>query len=292
MRYGISVPCFVPEALASRNDPGHFVEWAKAAEAAGWDGFFVWDHMLFWKPDRLHLFDPWILATAMATQTERIKLGPIVTPLPRRRPWKVARETVSLDHLSNGRLILGVGLGAPTQYDFAPFGEPDDYKVLAEHLDEGLDVLTGLWRGEPFTYHGQHYQIEDVTFLPRPLQTPRIPIWVAAEWPRGRRPLRRAARFDGVVPLRFEEGAFVSMTADDLHQMRDYIDQHRVSTGPFDVVVSGYTRNMSRDEAAQHVGEREQAGATWWFEGLDWFSAGVGATPGEMLPKIEQGPPR
>src|SRR5207302_7670232 len=121
MHYGISMPCFLPEHLASNHDVAQFVDWAKHAEAAGWDAFFVWDHMLFWKPDRLHVFDPWVLLTAIAQATQRIRLGPLITPLPRRRPWKVARETVSLDQLSNGRLVLGVGIGAPTQYDFEPF---------------------------------------------------------------------------------------------------------------------------------------------------------------------------
>jgi alkanesulfonate monooxygenase SsuD/methylene tetrahydromethanopterin reductase-like flavin-dependent oxidoreductase (luciferase family) len=288
MLYGVSMPCFIPERLASDTDVRRFAEWARVAEDAGWDGFFVWDHMLFWKPDRLHVFDPWVLLTAIAAATDRIKLGPVITPLPRRRPWKVARETLSLDHFSNGRFILGVGIGAPTQYDFEPFGEPGDLKVLAQRLDESLDVLSGLWSGEPFTYHGQHYHIEDVTFLPKPRQS-HIPIWVAAEWPRGKAPLRRAARWDGVVPLKHEGDLFGSMSSNDLRQMRAYIDQHRRSSAPFDVVASGFTRNMSADQAARHVGEREQAGATWWMEALDWFSGG---TPDQVLPRIQQGPPR
>src|SRR5438874_5033871 len=144
--------------------------------------------------------DPWVALTAMAMATSHIKLGPIVTPLPQRRPWKLARECVTLDHLSQGRLILGVGLGSDSFFkEYSTYGESPDDKLHGAMLDEGLAVLTGLWRGEPFTHHGAHYTVDGAHFLPRPLQQPRIPIWLAGIWPHPR-PFRRAAKWDGVVP--------------------------------------------------------------------------------------------
>src|SRR4051812_18790367 len=150
MRYGISVPNFCPVdlGLAEGSHIHRIARWARAAEAAGWDGFFIWDHLLFWKDWRLQVEDPWVLLAAIASATERVRLGPLVTPIPRRRPWKLARECASLDHFSNGRLVLGVGLGAPAEADYLPFGESGDLPELAERLDEGLEVLTLLWRGE------------------------------------------------------------------------------------------------------------------------------------------------
>lgn len=283
MRYALSVPNFIPHALADGNPIDLFVGWARAAEQAGWDGFFIWDHILFWKPDPLHVFDPWVLMAAMAAATQGIKLGPMVCPLPRRRPWKVARETVTLDHLSQGRLILGVGIGAPLEAENTPFGEPDEMPRLARRLDESLDVITGLWTGEPFSYHGQQLNVDDVRFLPRPLQEPRIPIWVAALWPK-HAPMRRAARWDGVFPLKMEAtGVFGSMTPDDVREMRTYIGEHRTSRDPFDIVVGGGTRSKA------HTDRYAEAGVTWWIEGADWFNY---KSPEHILRRIEDGPPR
>jgi alkanesulfonate monooxygenase SsuD/methylene tetrahydromethanopterin reductase-like flavin-dependent oxidoreductase (luciferase family) len=176
---------------------------AREAEQAGWDGFFLWDHIgAGWE---VPIGDPWVQMAAMAMTTERIKLGTLVTPVPRRRPWKLAREAVTLDQLSNGRLILGVGIGGDSGHEFSCFGESPDDKLHGAMLDEGLDVLTGLWTGEPFSYQGAHYRIDGARFLPTPVQTPRIPIWVAGIWPHPR-PFRRAARWDGVCALKADEG--------------------------------------------------------------------------------------
>ncbi len=127
-----------------------FASLAVDAEQAGWDGVFVWDHMVVWSGNLVG--DPWILLAAAAAATERIALGPMVTPLPRRRPWKLAREAVTLDQLSGGRLILGVGIGFPPEPEFTAFGEPTEAKVRAEMLDEGLEIITGLWTGRPFGF--------------------------------------------------------------------------------------------------------------------------------------------
>jgi alkanesulfonate monooxygenase SsuD/methylene tetrahydromethanopterin reductase-like flavin-dependent oxidoreductase (luciferase family) len=190
MRTAVSIPPFT--------DPATLVALAVEAEQAGWDGAFFWDHLV-WLPDlRLDVSDPWVLLGAAAARTERIRLGTLVTPLARRRPWVVAKHLTTLDHLSGGRAILGVGLGEPPGADFADFGDPGEARVRAARLDEGLAVLDGLLRG-PVDYHGTHFQVHN-ELRPRPVQQPRPPIWVAAVAPH-RRPLARATRWDGVVPI-------------------------------------------------------------------------------------------
>ena len=155
MRYAVNVPNF-----EDYGDARTVAGLAADAEAAGWDGFFVWDHLAFVKAWRLRIADPWVLLTAVALATERLRLGPMVTPLPRRRPWKLARETVTLDRLSGGRLVLGVGLGEPPEDEYGSFGEPTDPVVRAAMLDEGLEVLTRLWSGETVSFQGRHYRAD------------------------------------------------------------------------------------------------------------------------------------
>ena len=168
MHFGIHLPIFGPYGDALR-----LADLAAEAEEAGWDGFFLWDAVA----NALPLVDPWVALTAIALNTKRIRLGPLVTPLSRRRPWKVARETVSLDHLSHGRLILGAGSGGDPE-EFDDLGEARDPKIRAAMLEEGLEVLINLWSGKTFTFEGSYYHIQTAQFLPRPLQSPRIPIWV------------------------------------------------------------------------------------------------------------------
>ena len=153
MKYGIDIPNFGYWA-----DPRHVAEFAREIEEAGWDGLSIWDHLLLWPGNVVG--DPWIALAAAAATTDRISLMMMVTPLPRRRPWKVAREANSLDQLSSGRFILGVGIGYPPEEEFGAFGEPTDDRLRADMLDEGLDVITGLWGGEPFSYEGDHYQLK------------------------------------------------------------------------------------------------------------------------------------
>ena len=178
MRFGLIV-----QMTGSLGYPQPLARLAREAEAAGWDGFFIWDVFGGDSAAPAPVVDPWIALAAIAATTERIRFGPMVTPLPRRRPWKLAREAASLDQLSGGRLILGVGIGTPPE-EFARFGEQVDPRIRAEMLDEGLEVLTGLWSGEPFSFQGRHYRVEEATLLPRPVQQPRIPIWVGGTWPR------------------------------------------------------------------------------------------------------------
>ena len=206
-------------------DPGVLVELAGEAEAAGWDGVFVWDHIAREEDPSVPATDPWIAVAGMAVRTQRVRLGIMVTPLARRRPWKVAREAVAVDALSGGRFTLGVGLGGGPNAEFAAFGEDPDPRVRAERLDEGLAILDGLWSGEPFSFEGEHHRVAGAHFLPRAIQQPRVPLWVAGRWP-NRRPFRRAAQWDGVFPV-FEGVASGEMpTPEVLAAAVDYTREH------------------------------------------------------------------
>jgi alkanesulfonate monooxygenase SsuD/methylene tetrahydromethanopterin reductase-like flavin-dependent oxidoreductase (luciferase family) len=283
MRYAVNVPNFDEYA-----DPRTTAALAAEAEAAGWDGFFVWDHMVFDRRERLPVADPWVLLAAVALATERLRLGPMVTPLARRRPWKVARETVTLDHLSGGRLILGVGLGTPAADEYGAFGEPTGARERAAMLDEALEVLTLLWSGETVFFHGQHYRLEEVAFLPTPVQRPRIPVFVAGAWPR-RAPLRRAARFDGVVPLKVAaDGDLQPLTAADLGELLAIVRAHRAGGEPLEVMVGGVTPGEDPAAALAVVEPLAEAGMTWWTESLEPRRGDLEA----MRERVRQGPPR
>lgn len=278
MKFGLNLPNF-----GSFSDVRRTVEFAVEAEQAGWDGLFLWDHLVGEETMGPTRIDPWILLAAIASRTRHLRLGPMVTPLPRRRPWKLARETVTLDHLSSGRLVLGLGLGFPPE-EFTTFGEEADERVRAQKLDEGLEILTGLWSGEPFSFHGRHYRVEETTFLPRPLQRPRIPIWIAGVWPH-RAPLRRAARWDGVFPIDMNpENAFMP-TVPVAREILSYVREHRSSEEPFDFILAGQTE---ADRAAEKIGPYAEVGATWWLETIsDWLG------PWEaMRERMLAGPPR
>jgi alkanesulfonate monooxygenase SsuD/methylene tetrahydromethanopterin reductase-like flavin-dependent oxidoreductase (luciferase family) len=275
MRYALNLPPF--GALA---DVRTLAELANAAEDAGWDGFFIWDHIQ--TEPSMPVVDPWVALAAMAMTTERIRLGALVTPLGRRRPSKLARETATLDQLSRGRLIVGVGSGSDQWYhEYSALGEPTDAKTLAAMLDEGLDVLTGLWRGEPFSHAGPHYTVNHARFLPTPVQTPRIPIWVGGQWP-NKSPMRRAARWDGVCPG--IEGGFIQ--PEQVREVVAYIQRQRTSDAPFDVVVTGYVGEMPPAEAEARLRSYADAGVTWWQEGFWWSD-----TPDDVHKRIQQGPP-
>lgn len=288
MHFGISIPPF-----ADFSDPRVLADLAHDAESAGWDGFFLWDH-IFFDPTFHPIADPWVSLAAVAMNTHRMRIGTMITPVARRRPWKLARETVSIDRLSNGRLILGVGLGDPVQWDYGFFDEQTDAKVRARRLDEGLDILTGLWQAKPFSYQGEQYNVKEVTFRPAPVQSPRIPIWVGGWWP-NKAPLRRAARWDGVCPGKWDQ----SITPEEWRQLLAYIQKYRTSSEPFDAVHSGATPGNDSAQASALVHPYLEAGVTWWIEPIDpWrfgWSYEVAWDPQAtvlMRERVRQGPPR
>ena len=259
MHFAINTPNF-----ALYSDVRLLAELAQEAEEAGWDGFFIWDHIGAGPEWPAPIADPWVALAAMAMSTKRIKIGPIVTPLPRRRPWKVARETVTLDHLSNGRLILGVGIGSDQGREFSCFGEATDDKLHGEMLDEGLEVLTRLWRGKTFSYEGKHYQLADARFLPTPVQHPRIPIWLAGVWP-NKKPFRRAAQWDGISAM----GRDYELAPQDFREITAYLKAHRSNEAPFDVIAAGHTTGTDKEKDVATVRPFAEAGVTWWQECFD-----------------------
>jgi len=278
MKYGLSLP--------NRGDYGdihRMVELAVLAEESGWDGFFIWDHYASGVAPHL---DPWITMAAIACHTQKMRLGIHITPLSRRRPWKVAREIVTLDHLSQGRMVLGVGLGDFKGKEFEAFGEVVDNATRAERLDEGLEIINGLSSGKPFSYQGKHYQIAKTTFNPPPVQTPRVPVWVAGLWS-NKSPFRRAARWDGVIPLPRGRGKKEYLTPDEIRAIIAYIRQHRNEESPFDVCqsVSSAGKTLAQEKAA--VKPYVDAGVTWW---VDFIYSGTGKVK-DNIERIKAGPP-
>ncbi len=279
VKYALHVPNFGPFG-----DVDALVALAADAEASGWDGFFLWDHVLFAEPDRNAHADVWVALTAIASATERIMLGPLVTPLARRLPWELARQAASLQRYSGGRLILGAGLGAPVEWDFRHFGWPTDDRVRAQRLDEGLAILRGLWTGEPFGFGGQHFRLEPVTFLPVP--QPAVPIWIGGSLTRTG-PVQRAARHDGFVPF----GGF------SVEELRGSLDAMRLGERPFDVVVTGRTEPDAGSIAGQVAPFADLA--TWWLEdlsplrlGLEWEDLGGPWDVPRLRDRVLAGPPR
>jgi alkanesulfonate monooxygenase SsuD/methylene tetrahydromethanopterin reductase-like flavin-dependent oxidoreductase (luciferase family) len=289
MRYGVYVPNFGPYG-----DARVLADLAYEAEEAGWDGFFLWDQVSksTLTPTIDPMVDPWIALAVIALRTSTILLGTLVTPLPRRRPWMVARETVSLDHLSGGRLVFGVGAGGG-YYDFEALGEVSDAKTLAALLDEGLEVLTGLWSGEQFSHYGVAYHIKEAQFLPRPLQSPRIPIWVANLWP-SKAPLRRAARWDGIVPIGRDLPLAAMLTPEDMHEIALSVASQPGYTTPYEFVHMGITGGTDATLDREVVATYQQVGVTWWIEKIlpelwgSWAEWPLEA----MRSRIRQGPPR
>ncbi len=285
MNYGLYLPNFDPYGKAR-----FIAGLAREAEAAGWDGLFLWDDVAGFDAE---LVDPWVALAAAAMTTTRIRLGALITPLARRRPWKFARETVTLDHLCEGRLVVGVGTGAGGD-EWADFGEEPDHKTRGDMLDEALEVVTGLWSGQPFSHDGRFYHIKGTRFLPATFQQPRIPIWVGGVWP-NRRPLRRMARWDGMFPLFFSaqsaEEAF-NQFAESVKIVRSL----RKSDAPFDVVALGATPLAQPEESTAVVRRYAGAGATWWLESLAPMRMGVPTDPlwsiEQLRAKVLEGPPR
>ncbi|MFX0091991.1 MAG: LLM class flavin-dependent oxidoreductase [Candidatus Hodarchaeota archaeon] len=273
MKYGVVLP-FGDAQIAAN--------FAYEAEQAGWDGFFVWEPV--WG------IDAWVSLTAAAMQTKRIRLGTMLSPLSRMRPWKLASETAALDNLSNGRVILSVGLGA-VDTGFEAFGEVTDRKMRAELLDEGLDILTGLWRGQPFNYNGKHYKIKETTFYPPPppLQQPRIPIWVVGAWPR-KKSMRRVLHHDGLLPTIMEGGKIRETRPKDIQEIKAFIDKNRTEISPFDIVVEGETPGDDSEKTSQIIRPWAEVGVTWWIEAM-WREPRNSKGQKAIQKRIQQEPP-
>ena len=273
MRFGLNV--------INAWSPDFILQLALAAEEAGWDGFFLWDHVTFEYDVSLH--DPWILLGAIAACTKKIRLGTLVTPLARRRPHIVAKETATLDHLSKGRVVLGVGLGG-VEREFSAFGEESDSKRRAEKLDEAIEVIEKIWSGEVVEHHGKHYTLDKVALLPRPVQKPRIPIWVGGH---SKPALRRASKYDG-----WAEGGpapsvgLPGMTSQELKASITYIKKNRKEKNPIDIV---YTAELPEDsqQLRDIIGKLQQIGITWVLESIH----GMRYSDKKALERVKRGPP-
>lgn len=256
MKFGVALP-YVGARAAARM--------ALAAEESGWDGCFM--------GDAIWCEDPMIALAAAATATSRIRLGTMITPVPLRRPWKLASEAIALDRLSGGRMTLGLGPGAVWMGWQAFPDEVTDNRARAEMLDETIDILTLLDRRQPFDFEGKHYhlkltRLDPVYYPPAPVQQPRIPLWCVGAWPR-LRSVGRTLKCDGIILEKRSQGeTFSDPTPADLEQVRAYVSANRTLEGPFDYVVNGKTAGLSPDEAREKLLAWRQAGLTWWIEGL------------------------
>jgi hypothetical protein len=254
---------------------------AREAEQAGWDGVF--------RPEPVWHIDAWICLTAAAITTERIRLGTLISPLPRMRPWRVAAQTATLDNLSGGRMILGVGVGW-LLYGYQAFpDEITDTRQRAEMLDEAIDVLDLLYRGTPAKFDGKHYRV-DLTGLheqyypPKPVQQPRIPIWAVGMWPK-EKSMRRVLKCDGLIPEKAGgEGTPAEITAEDIHAMRAYVQANQELHTPFDIIMQGNTVDHSRQQVQDKVLPFAEAGATWWIEAL------YGVAEEKAVERLREGP--
>lgn len=269
MKYGFVIPGGDVETL---------IDVAEQIEDAGWDGVFV--------ADGVYGTDPWISLAAIAVRTQRIQIGTLLTPASRRRPWKLASETATLDRLSHGRVILPVGLGA-IDTGFDRVGEQVDRKIRAQLLDESLEIITRFWSGQPFQFDGTHYHVNwGVDWLYTPVQTPRIPIWVVGAW-RKEKSMQRALRYDGVLVAKMQEdGSFGEVMPVDIQQVKQYVDQNRTEKTAFDIIIEGATPIGELGQAKAVIAPFAEAGATWWIESM-W-----GSSEKDVIARIKQGPPR
>ncbi|QAY73648.1 LLM class flavin-dependent oxidoreductase [Agromyces protaetiae] len=275
------------------DDPVLAVDLARLAELHGWDGFFVWEGI--WATDA------WSTLAAAAVVTERIRLGTMLTPVPRRRPWELASQTMTVDRLSRGRVTLSAGLGVPQEVEqrFWLFENDPGRRVRAERLDESLELLERMWRGVPFVYEGRHFRAAEATMMlpPPTVQQPRIPIWVVGAWPR-EKSMRRVARYDGWLPNYAPPGVAQvpgspEFTPDILAEGVAWIARERAELGladrPFDIVQEGTTSGLDRQADAAIVRPWAEAGATWWLES-DW-SLPAERIEGAARARLEAGPP-
>lgn len=284
MYYGLNLP-----NGGACGDARTLAELAHLAEETGWDGVFLEDYIVWQGHQDVPTYDPWVALAAMAVSTKRVRLGTMITALTRRHPWKLARETVTLDHLSNGRMILGVGIGdTASEVSFTHFGEVIDARQRASKLDEALDVLVGLWSGQPFSYQGQYYHVKEVALLPRPVQTPRLPIWVGGGWPL-KGPTQRAVRWDGSCMYKEAYGkGWKDWTAEDVRSLKAFASSQRPPSAPFDIALGGRQRDANWEKERALIKSLAEAGATWWVEYMPPEIGGID----EVRQAIKQGPLR
>ncbi|HET7026357.1 MAG TPA: LLM class flavin-dependent oxidoreductase [Candidatus Limnocylindrales bacterium] len=270
--------------ILTGGDPRTLASMTREAEEAGWDGVFYYDAIAIGETE---IYDPWVVLGTMAMTTERVRLGLIVAAPTRRRPWKLAREAMTVDRLSGGRLVLPVGLGALDDAAFGNVGEPTDARTRAEVLDETLEILDGLWSGEPFGFQGRHYRFGPMTFRPPPVQRPRIPIWVVGAWPH-ERSIRRALRWDGIL-LQAAEASAAESDVDVLASIvRRVVERRRAELAdrPFDLALDGRSPSDPA-AAAERLTVLADAGVTWWIES-DWADTSVES----LRRRIAAGAPR
>jgi alkanesulfonate monooxygenase SsuD/methylene tetrahydromethanopterin reductase-like flavin-dependent oxidoreductase (luciferase family) len=277
VKHGIFLPPF-----DEMSDPRRAGALAAEAEHAGWDGVFVWDHML--AEPGMAVADPWIVMAAIAMSTTRLRTGPMVTPLARRRPWVLARQIASLDILSGGRLTVGVGLGDDGWQEFSSFGDEVSARRRGEMLDESLQILQGLLSGDPVDFDGEHFSVHAPAFLPKPVQDP-VPIWAAVRWPH-RKPLARAARLPGCFPIFAGSGQLPAppLTA-DLTELRAALGELGARPG-HDLAVRVALHRLPESERAETVAALDAAGVTWLLEA---FAPGHDAAQIEAW--VRSGPP-
>ncbi|WP_240675582.1 LLM class flavin-dependent oxidoreductase [Cellulomonas endophytica] len=271
--------------VASTGGAREVVHLAVEAERAGWDGFFTWDGVDLGDLGTFEAWDPWGILSAAAVRTGRIRLGAMVFALPRRRPWVVARQALTVDHLSGGRLLLPVGLGVAEDRAVAGVeGEARTARERAERLDEALAILDAAFSGETFDHRGVHHRVEGMRLVPRPVQRPRPPVWVVGAWP-SERSLARTVRWDGVVVQGLR--TLDEPPAEQVRQVVDWVGAHRdPAAGPFDVVAQGVLP-ADPGAAAEHLAALEEAGATWWVE-AEWDPER--AAPPLLLERVRRGP--
>jgi hypothetical protein len=279
MKFGFIIP---------NGSSQQIVKLAGEAEKAGWDGVFYYDDI--YTDSKTEMSAAWPVMAAIAVTTRKIKFGSLLTAIGRRRPWEVARESVTVDQLSNGRLILPTGLGWVGDGAYTKAGMESDRKIRAELLDEGLEIIDGLWGGKPFSYKGKHNQIKTMTFLPRPVQRPRIPIWVVGAWGRPKS-MARVLKYDGLIPvLKKSDGSHEEVTPNKFREMKEFALHNRKIIGyrrkDFDIIKDGMTPSNER-KASEIIEPFAEAGATWWTETM-WGTKKYQ----RVLERIQAGPPK
>jgi hypothetical protein len=273
MKYGIALPYTTPRLVARL---------AQLAEESGWDGCFL--------GDAIWCEDPMIALAAAAMTTHRVRLGTMITPAPLRIPWKLASESLALDHLSEGRLTLGLGSGAVWMGWHAFPDEASDTKIRAGMLDETIDILTLLYQRKQFDYDGRHYHLKltqlDIQYYPpRPVQQPRVPLWCVGIWPR-KKSMERVLKCDGIIAEKREPANRQGdVLADDIREIKAYVDANRTLDTPFDIVLNGKVADLDRSQLQDKLLPLSEAGATWWIEGL-WEDSEESA-----IARIRRGPP-